>query len=629
VGDETSPCADHPRDRRGREPLTRKPSLNDDVERIDGYAPIRGYAAIGDGRTVALVARDGAIDWLCLPDLDSPSVFAALLDSSRGGRFVLEPTLSYEATRRYVPGTNVLETTFRTAEGAVRVTDAMTLPVIGLAPYRELVRRVEGLSGAVPIRWLVEPRFRYATAPVRLGRRGSVRVATAGRDALAVHSWDAGEVESSNAGIRGTFVAREETVAVVALSTAHQEPLVFPSRYEVEERFEGTVRYWGRWSEERVYDGPWRDAVVRSALALKLLVHAPSGAIAAAATTSLPEEIGGTRNWDYRFSWPRDAAFTLQALLSLGCAPEARAFFSWLLHASQLTHPRVQVLYRLDGRSDADEKELALSGYRSSRPVRIGNEAIAQTQLDVYGEVLQAAARLVDFQGRLDRDQGRRLGGLADFVCSMWKQPDAGIWETRAEPKHFTQSKMMCAIALRRARELAERGLVPAEQADSWRQEEERVRTFVETRCYSEKKNSYVRSAGDEDLDASLLLALLAGYDEPGSPRLRGTVEAVMRELGRGPFVHRYLGDDGLAGENGAFLPCSFWLVDALARQGRSDEAATLMDDLIGLSNDVGLYAEEIAPDSGDFLGNFPQGLTHLALVNAAVTVAREQNRER
>ncbi len=574
------------------------------------------------------MARDGAIDWLCLPDLDSPSVFAAILDSRRGGRFLLEPTAAYEVTRRYVPGTNVLETTFVTANGAVRVVDAMTLPTSGLAPYRELARRVEGLGGRVPIRWQVEPRFRYATAPLLLGRRGPVPFVDAGRDALAVLTWDAGDVESSDAAIGGTFTAREGTVALIVLSAAHQEPLVFPARDDVEERLDATVRLWRGWSGGREYSGPWREAVVRSALALKLLVYAPSGAIAAAATTSLPEEIGGERNWDYRFSWPRDAAFTLEALLALGCAPEARAFFSWLLHASQLTHPRIQVLYRLDGRAEAHEKELPLSGYRNSHPVRIGNGAAAQIQLDVYGEVLQAAMTLVDFEGRLDGDQARRLGGIADFVCSTWAEPDAGIWETRAEPKHFTQSKMMCAIALRRARELAERGLVAAKHADRWRQEEERIRSFIESRCYSEEKTSYLRSAGDHELDASLLLAVLAGYDEPRSPRLLGTVEAITRELRRGPLVHRYLAEDGLPGEDGAFLPCSFWLVDALARQGRLDQAAALMDELIALANDVGLYAEEIARDTGDFLGNFPQGLTHLALINAAVTLAREQSRK-
>jgi GH15 family glucan-1,4-alpha-glucosidase len=317
----------------------------------------------------------------------------------------------------------------------------------------------------------------------------------------------------------------------------------------------------------------------------------------------------------------------LQALLGLGCAPEAHAFFSWLLHASQRTHPRVQVLYGLDGGTSADERELGLSGYRGSAPVRIGNGAVDQTQLDVYGEVVEAAATLVGFTGRLDRDHGKRLAGLADFVCSAWAEPDAGIWETRSEPRQFTQSKMMCAVALRRARELAATGLVPSRSAERWRTEEERVRAFVEERCYSSTKESYVRSAGEEELDASLLLGVLAGYDEPGSPRQLATVDAISRELRRGPFVDRYRAEDGLRGEDGAFLACSFWLVDALARQRRLDEAHALMDELVSISNDVGLYAEEIEPDTGDFLGNFPQGLTHLALINAATTVARAEGR--
>jgi GH15 family glucan-1,4-alpha-glucosidase len=505
----------------------------------------------------------------------------------------------------------------------------MTLPLGGLPPYRELVRSVDGLAGEVPLRWRVEPRFRYAAAPVRLGRRGPAAVVTAGGDALAVRAWDAGDVEAADDAIEGRFVAREGRSATLALSAARQEPLVLPARKDVETRLEATSGSWRRWSDAREYDGPWREPVVRSALALKLLVHAPSGAIAAAVTTSLPEEIGGERNWDYRFSWPRDAAFTLEALLALGCSPEARAFFSWLLHASQLTHPRIHVLYCLDGRVEADERELLLAGYRGSRPVRVGNGAAEQTQLDVYGEVLAAAATLAAFEGGLDHDAGKRLAGVADFVCSAWAEPDAGIWETRSEPRHFTQSKMMCAVALRCARELAEQGLLPAKRADRWREEEGRIRAFVESRCYSEEKRSYVRSAGGEQLDASLLLAVLAGYDDPSSQRLRGTVDAVVAELARGPFVRRYVGEDGVSGEDAAFLPCSFWLVDALARQGRLDAAAALMDELVGLANDVGLYAEEIAPETGDFLGNFPQALTHLALINAAVTLTNAEKAER
>jgi GH15 family glucan-1,4-alpha-glucosidase len=588
-------------------------------ERIGGYAQIADYCAVGDGRAVALVARDGAIDWLCLPDLDSPSVFATLLDSDRGGRFLLEPTSVLEATRRYLPNTNVLETTFTTETGVVRVTDAMTLPSGGLSPYRELARRIDGVAGEVLVRWRVEPRFGYASARTRIERRAGVPIATTGRDAIAVCSFEAGEAKTSDGTIEGEFTTRAGSTSLLVLSAAHQEPLVLPARAEVEARLEATSSAWREWSERREYNGPWRDAVLRSVLALKLLVYAPSGAIAAAATTSLPEEIGGHHNWDYRFSWPRDSAFALEALLALGCAPEARAFFFWLLHASQLTHPRLQVLYRLNGRADADEKTLPLAGYRGSRPVRIGNGAAGQTQLDVYGEVFSAAARFADLSDGFDRDHGRRLAEIADHVCKIWEQPDAGIWEMRDEPRHFTQSKMMCAVALDRASELAERGLLPDKHLERWQEEQIQIREFVEKRCYSDAKASYTRSAGEEQLDPSLLHAVLAGYDEPTSPRLIGTVDAVCRELGHGPLVYRW------ADEPGAFLPCSFWLADAYARQGRLEQAAPLMDELIGLANDLGLYAEELDAETGAFLGNFPQGLTHLALINAAVSYTRAQ----
>jgi GH15 family glucan-1,4-alpha-glucosidase len=591
------------------------------LTRTDGYAPIRDYAAIGDGRTVALVARDGSIDWLCLPDLDSPSVLGALVDAERGGRFLLTPEIPFDASRRYLPETNVLETTFTTATGQVRLTDAMTLPAGDLSPYRELVRRIEGLTGTVPLRWRLEPRFGYGAAKTQIERRAGVPVAVSGRDALALRSWEAGEPEWGDGVIAGRFASGEGRSSLFVLSAAHQEPLVLPSREGAEARLQQTARAWREWARGRQYSGGWEDAVIRSGLALKLLVFAPSGAIAAAATTSLPEEIGGERNWDYRFSWPRDAAFTLQALLALGCAPEARAFFSWILHASQLTHPCVQVLYRLDGRAEAREKSLTFAGYRGSRPVRVGNGAAEQTQLDVYGELLGAASRFASATGGLDRDHGRRLAAIADFVCENWEQPDAGIWERRSEPAHHVQSKMMCAVALGHACELTERGLVPGKHAERWRRELTRIREFVETRGYLQRKRAYVQSAGGEGLDASLLLAVLAGYDQPRAPRLLDTVDAIRRELARGPLIHRYLGEDGLPGEDGAFVACSFWLVEAYARQGRLDEAAALMDELVPLANDVGLFAEEIDPATGEFLGNFPQGLSHLALINAAVAI--------
>ena len=420
------------------------------------YPPLREYAAIGDGRTVALVALDGSIDWLCLPNLDSPSVFAAILDAERGGHFTLRPREPHEARRRYLPDTNVLETTFTTSTGMVRVTDTMTLPGHGLSPSRELVRRIEGLSGHVPMTWRVEPRFGYGSAPVRLeGWRRPYPVATSGSDALAVCAWDAGSVHCDVSGIGADLGIREGARATIAIVGAHGEPLVFPSRAQAEGRAAATVEFWRRWAADVIYTGPWRDAVVRSALVLKLLVFAPSGAIAAAPTTSLPETIGGERNWDYRYSWIRDSSFTLEALLQLGKQREATAFFWWFMHATRLTLPRLQVLYRLDGGADAAERTLALDGYRGSRPVRIGNGAAGQLQLDAYGELLDAAFVYATAGHHLGRDTARDLASIADFVCRHWREPDSGIWEVRAAPRHHTQSKALCWVALDRAVRMA------------------------------------------------------------------------------------------------------------------------------------------------------------------------------
>ncbi|MEX2194241.1 MAG: glycoside hydrolase family 15 protein [Thermoleophilaceae bacterium] len=598
------------------------------LRRFGGYAPIGSYAAIGDGRTVALVAGDGSVDWLPLPELDSPSAFGAILDAERGGRFALSPQSPYTTERRYVPGTNVLETTFATDTGRVRVTDAMTLTAGGLGPLRELSRRVEGLAGHVPMSWSVEPRFGYAGVKTRMGWRAGVPVATAGGDALAVCSFDAGVPEAGGGVICGRFEAREGKRALIALCATHQEPLVIAARDELESRLEATSSIWRRWSDDLTYPGPWRESVIRSALALKLLVHAPSGALAAAATTSLPEDVGGGRNWDYRFSWVRDSAFMLNALLGLSCAPEARAYFWWLMHASQLTHPRLRVLYRLDGGAHAPERTLPLDGYRGSRPVRVGNAAAAQNQLDTYGELLQTAWLYATTGHRIDRDVARRLAEVADLVCDIWRQPDAGIWEVRSEERHFTQSKMMCWIALDRALKLADRRLIPDRHAKRWRNEAEAIRVFVETRCFSEWKRSYVRSADSSELDASLLLGVLFSYGHAKSERWVGTIDALRRELAHGPFVRRYSGEDGVAGPEGAFMACSFWLVESLARTGRVDDAVKLMDELVGLANDVGLYAEEMDPTTGAFLGNVPQGLSHLALISAALAIAAAGNQD-
>jgi GH15 family glucan-1,4-alpha-glucosidase len=469
--------------------------------------------------------------------------------------------------------------------------------------------------------WRVEPRFGYGLAHTRIQARAPFPIATSGNTAIAVCAWDAGRIEVSAHGFRGRFEAGAGTRATIAVIAAHGEPLVFPGRDDVEARIEMTAAFWRDWSARLAYRGRWRDAVVRGALALKLLVFAPSGAIAAAATTSLPEVVGGERNWDYRFSWIRDSAFAIESLLQLHCDTEAKAFFWWFMHATQRTLPRLHVLYRLDGDTEAPERTLPLAGYRDSCPVRIGNGAAGQLQLDTYGELVDAAYQYVKRGYRLGGDTARDIARVADFVCRHWRDPDFGIWEVWTEPRHHTQSKAMCWVALDRARRLADAGHVPAHHAARWETEGAMIRRFIEERCWSPTKRSYVWYAGSEDLDASLLLLPIMRYDPPDAVRLRMTIDAVRCELATGPLVRRYTGDDGVRGAEGAFACCSFWMAEALAICGARGEAEQIMERMVDLGNDVGLYAEEIEPRSNVFLGNFPQGLVHLALISAAIAM--------
>jgi len=594
------------------------------VVRVGGYAPIEDYAAIGDGRTIALVARDGSVDWLPAPELSSPSVFAAILDAERGGRFALAPVGLFDAERRYRGDTNVLETTFATSSGVVRVADAL---VLGEASerHRRLVRRVEGLAGEVALEWQIDPRFDFSRADVELsGDETSTRARGGGVELLA-QTWNAGKPARRAECVSGRFsLALGESADLVAAVGLDDPPANPTTRDDAARTFDDTHAAWESWSGELAYEGPFREAVVRSALALKLLVHEPAGSIAAAATTSLPEVIGGIRNWDYRYSWIRDASLALDALLELGCVDEASRFFTWLESSCHDTAPELQILYTLDGSGDTDEAELDLTGHRGSRPVRTGNNAATQLQLGVYGDVLQTAW----LYGRRGHALGEQMRGLlaqiADLVCEIWRRPDRGIWEVRHDPRQFTHSKMMCAIALDRACDLAERDEIPGGGIDRWRREGAAVRSFVERSCWSDDHASYVRSADEpDDLDASLLLSGILGYSAPGDERLAATLAIVRRDLGEGPYVYRYHTEDSLAGREGAFLACSFWVATVLARMGRLDAAAEALEAALGLGNDVGLFSEEIDPSSGAFLGNFPQAFTHLALVNAAVTLAR------
>jgi len=594
----------------------------------DGYVPIEDYALIGDGRTAALVARDGSIDWLCLPNFDSPSVFASVLDAARGGSFELRPTIPFTAARRYLPNTNVLETTFTTGRGSVRVVDAMALPNGHLGPTREIVRRVEGLddiSAPVPMMWAVAPRFRYGTAAPRWEWRGRVPVATCDAEALAVSAWDAGEPEWRDGRVAAAFELSRRATSTMVLGSAHADPLVLPGRAAAERRLTDTIAFWEQWTATRGYGGAWAAHVLRSALVLKALIFAPSGASVAAPTCSLPEEIGGERNWDYRFCWIRDSNFAIAALLNLGCYDEAQSLFWWFMHATALTEPELHVLYRLDGGVGGDERTIPLPGYRNSKPVRIGNGALEQTQYDIYGCLFETARLYSDGHRPVDDDIGRILARIADHVCRIWREPDSGIWEVRNGPFHFTHSKAMCGVALDCALELASRHELPADRVSRWKKEADAIRHYVETECWSDRLRSYRRIAGDDDVDASLLMLPILGFTDPRGERARGTIDAVMQRLRDGDFVYRYRAADGVRGREGCFLNCSFWLVGALARAGRVDEAAELMERLIRRANDVGLYAEEVDPSSGAFLGNFPQALVHLALIDAAIAIGRAE----
>jgi GH15 family glucan-1,4-alpha-glucosidase len=586
--------------------------------RVDGYAPLREYAVIGNKRTAALVASDGAIDWLALPTLGSPSVFGALLDSGAGGRATLRPDAPFTSSRRYVPDTNVLETTFTTAGGTVKVTDALSRPSARPLLWNQLIRRVDGLAGSVPLRWSFEPRFDYGGQAPRHDRRAGVPLLRGDRDVLTVQAFDAGEPHATTHGIHGEYAATAGSCAVLALGAFQDEPLALSRRDHLLRSLTSTCERWRRWLAAIEYDGPWAPMVRRSALALDLLGDDATGAIAAAATMGLPERIGGERNYDYRYAWVRDANLTLGAMLGLGSRDEVHVSLGWLLRTLRRTHPWMRPVYRLDGAPRLPSRTLDLDGYRGSRPVQVGNDAERQLQLGNYGDVLDMAYRYVDDGHALGFEEARRLAEAASFLARIWERPDSGIWEL-PEQRRWTQSALAAWIALDRACSLAERGELPDAASARWRRERERIARHLRRECWSDRRRSYMRAPGSDELDAAVLLAGRGAFLRDQPERLSATIDAVRDGLGAGgALLYRYT---GMADEEGAFLACSFWLAEALALTGRGDEAAAAMDELVGLANDVGLFAEEIDPSSGAFLGNLPQALTHLALINAALAI--------
>jgi GH15 family glucan-1,4-alpha-glucosidase len=590
------------------------------MERVDGYAPIRDYALIGDGRTAALVARDGSIDWLPLPRLDSETVFARLLDAERGGAFEFAPETDFRVEREYVEDTNVLQTTFVTARGTVRVTDAITLDHGGLLPWFELVRRIEGVSGEVPMRWRITPWFGVGEeAADRSIERldGAVRAASRGLS-LVVYPFDVGESHHTENEITASFETQKGSSGSLVLRATHDEPIPFARRDWVERRVADTADDWKRWLADAGVEGEWNEAARRSALALRLLTYVPTGAIVAAPTTSLPERIGGDRNYDYRYGWVRDTAFTLDALINLDLLVQVHASFAWLLRAVENTEPELHVFYDLDGETVSGQEELELDGYRGSRPVRRGNGAAGQLQLGCYGDLLETAELYVRDGNALDYVTAGRLAEILDHLTTIWMQEDSGIWEL-PDQEHYTISKLGVWTAFDRALRLVERGQLPRDRADGWRNCAKDVREFIEGECWSDTRGCYAMFPGSAKLDASVLRSSRTSFLDVQGEKFSSLLDAIRDELDAGKgLLYRYSGQERV---EGAFVACSFWLVEALARAGRVNQARETMRQVLAHRNDVGLFGEEIDPETGAFLGNFPQGLSHLALINAAAAI--------
>lgn len=577
---------------------------------------------IGDTRTAALVTSRGEIDWMCIPRFESKPVFGSLIGGKHGGRFSVSPKAVRGIERRYRPGSVVLETTWVTATGRARLTDGLVADLSHeLLPQALLVRRLEAIEGRVDVQVFFDPRRDLGEQPKRVRKHSDTLIVEWGPVALLLRS--APDFGITPAGASELRLERGERVTFV-LSAADRAPGVLVGPEKAWELLQSSDRWWRNWSAQIEYEGPSAEEVTRSVLTLRLLTYAPSGAPVAAPTTSLPEEPGGERNWDYRFSWPRDASFGLTAFLGLGCRQEARAFLRWLAIASRLSRPRVQVLYDLEGRPGVRERERRdVPGYLASLPVRTGNAACEQHQLDVYGWIVQAAWELHRGGERLPGDLWKAVEGWTDFVCGHWREPDAGIWERRGPPQHHVHSKLMGWKALDRALRMAPDYPVRRSRRERWQAERTALAEDILSRGVDPVRNVYLGRYEDSQLDAALLTLPGIGLEEATAPRVRATVEAIASELAAGDgLLYRYpRGADDLGGEEGAFLACSFWMVEALCHLGRTDEAIELFESLCGRSNDVGLFAEQIDPVTGAHLGNFPQALTHSSLIGAALAV--------
>jgi GH15 family glucan-1,4-alpha-glucosidase len=591
------------------------------------YLPIEDHGIIGNLYTAALVGKDGSIDWLCLPAFDSPSVFCSILDDEKGGHFVLRPVEYTRSQQLYLPDTNVLLTRFFSPEGLAETLDFMPIMTRQGERHR-LVRNVRVIRGRMDFSVECLPAFDYARRghSVSVGRSGAVF--SSGEYCLGLATGvRLGERTKGAAGARFTLGAGERATFVLAHLTEGEGPGEILSDVGFEELLHGTLGYWRRWLSNSTYQGRWREIVHRSALVLKLMVYDPTGALVASPTMGLPERIGGARNWDYRYTWLRDAALALYALIYVGFEDEARHFMGWLRdRCHEDVDGLLQPLYGIDGRKDITETELShLSGYMDSSPVRLGNGAYMQRQHDLYGAVLDAAYLYNKYGAPLDYDLWKNLRKILDWLSENWREPDEGIWEVRGGRRQFVSSKLLSWVALERAGRISRQRGLPAGDG-RWMAERDAIYEEIMEKGWNPEKNSFVQYYGSDALDASLLMMPLVKFVGPTDPRWIATLDRIQQELAHDTLVDRYRPEhaapDGLEGGEGSFSLCSFWLVECLTRAGRLDEARLALEKMFSYANHLGLYAEEIG-HSGEALGNFPQAFTHLALISAAVHLDR------